>query len=108
MEFRLGMDGAELTKLLGEQRQVVASRPELKEVGRQLVVDKRWHRFEILARSTGEVLFHMDGGDLLSWQDPDFRQGGLGVGAHGPDGVLYLDDLEVTPFPNPPRFLNAA
>lgn len=101
LEFRFGRDGIELTKVLGEQRRVVAKRPELKEVGEAFVRDKLWHRFEVLARSTGEVRFRMDGRELLAWQDPDFRQGGLGFGVHDSELVLYLDNLEVTPLSEP-------
>ncbi|WP_243089231.1 hypothetical protein [Thermus neutrinimicus] len=103
LEFRFGGDGVELTKVLGEQRQVVAKRPELKEAGQRFVEDKQWHRFAILAKDTGEVRFSMDGGELLSWKDPDFRQGGLGFGVHEAGLVLYLDNLEVTPLSEPPK-----
>ncbi|WP_114313132.1 hypothetical protein [Thermus caldifontis] len=103
LELRFGHDGVELTKVLGEQRQVVAKRPELAEAGRQFVKDKHWHHFELVARSTGEVRFSMDGGEILSWKDPDFHQGGLGFGVHDPNLVLYLDNLEVTPLAEPPK-----
>lgn len=103
LEFYFGLEGIELTKVLGEQRQVVAKRPELRETGRGFIMDKMWHRLQVVARNTGEVRFSMDGGELLSWQDPDFRQGGLGVGVHDPDLVFHLDNLEVTPLSEPSK-----
>lgn len=101
LQLRLSSGGVELAKVLGEQFQVVANRPELAQAGRQFIADKHWHRFELVARSTGEVRFSMDGGELISWKDPDFHQGGLGIGVH--DLIAYLDNLEVTPLSEPPK-----
>jgi hypothetical protein len=96
LEFVIGwdpIDGVGLYKLAGDQRFLLLRRRELKPTADAVLRDKNWHDFAFELRSNGTVRVWVDGTEVLSWQDPDYRQGGFGI---GPKATTFLlDDLRI-------------
>lgn len=93
LEFRIGYDGVQLLKFVGEQSLVLIERPELSETGRTLLRDGNWHTLAFELAGNGHIKAWLDDTPLLEWTDPDNRQGGFGFGNDGT--IFFLDDLEV-------------
>ncbi len=93
LEFQLGFEGAKLVKLAGDQAFVLVDRPELRDVGRAFLRDGNWHDLVFELKGDGAVRAVLDGTELLVWKDPDYRQGGFGI---GPKAItFFLDDLKI-------------
>ncbi len=93
LEFQLGYEGAKLVKLAGDQSFVLVDRPELRDVGRAFLRDGNWHDLVFELKGDGTVRAVLDGTELLVWKDPDYRQGGFGI---GPKAItFFLDDLKI-------------
>ncbi len=93
LEFQLGYEGAKLVKLAGDQSFVLVDRPELRDVGRAFLRDGNWHDLVFELKGDGTVRAVLDGTELLVWKDPDYRQGGFGI---GPKNItFFLDDLRI-------------
>ncbi len=79
-------------------------RRELAGVGRAFISGQDWHDFTFELQGDGTVRVWVGKSEVISWKDPDYRQGGFGIGP-GPAGTtFFLDDLRVEPLetPKPP------
>ncbi len=104
LEFRINRDGIQLVKIAGDQHFTLIERPELAGVGRAFIGGQDWHDFTFELQGDGMVRVRVGKSEVISWKDPDYRQGGFGIGP-GPAGTtFFLDDLRVEPLetPKPP------
>lgn len=97
LEFQIGLDDIKikLVKIAGDQSFTLVERPELADLGRAVLRDQNWHDLAFELHSDGAVKVWVDKTEVVSWKDPDYRQGGFAIGPKG--SAFFLDDLQVEP-----------